>query len=186
MSHSIKVVQFRRKREGKTDYKKRLNLLKGRTCRLVVRPSLKNISAQLVTFAPAGDLVEVGVNSSALAKHGWNVHKGNIPAAYLTGFLLGKLAASKGIKEAILDTGLYTPIKGGRIYACVKGIVDAGVAVPVDEVVLPSDERVKGSHIADYASKVGATFTDYKKNGVDPASLPALFDKVKASLEAQQ
>ena len=33
------VVPYRRKREGKTDYKGRMNLLKSETTRLVVRPS---------------------------------------------------------------------------------------------------------------------------------------------------
>ena len=42
------TVPFRRKREGKTNYKKRLGLLKSKSLRLVVRKSNKHILVQLV------------------------------------------------------------------------------------------------------------------------------------------
>lgn len=183
MRTRLRVVPFRRKREGKTNYRKRLRMLVTQKPRLVVRPALKNITAQLVVYGPQGDRVVVGTNSCALDKYGWSVHKGNLPAAYLTGYLLGKLAMKNDIHEAILDTGLQTPIKGSRIYACVKGIVDAGVAVPVAREVLPSDERASGAHISLYSQKNKEQFHDYTKKGVDPIKIVLLFSRVKAAIE---
>jgi len=71
----------------------------------------------------------------------------------LTGVLIGKRALEKGVKEAILDSGLYPSTKGSRIYAVVKGALDAGLKVPVGEEVLPSEDRIKGLHIANYLQK---------------------------------
>ncbi len=149
----IKAVSHRRKRERKTDYKKRLKLLLARKPRIVIRKSLKNTWLQIVEYVPSGDKIVLSVHSSELKKHGWKAGCGNIPAAYLTGFLLGKKAAEKNIKECILDMGLYASIKGNRIYAALKGAVDAGINVPFSEEIAPPEERIKGAHIADFAKK---------------------------------
>jgi len=150
----LKRVPMRRRREGKTNYPKRFNLLKSRMHRCVVRPSLQNMNVQISLYSPQGDNVVVGSSSLALGHFGWTVHKGNTPAAYLTGYLTGKKAKKKGITEAVLDSGLRTPTKGGRIYACVKGLVDAGIRVPVSEEVLPSMERIEGKHITTELSQL--------------------------------
>ena len=39
------------------------------------------------------------------------------------------------------------PTKGSRIFASLKGILDAGIDIPHNEEVLPSEERIKGEHI---------------------------------------
>ena len=143
-------LPYRRKREGKTNYKKRLKLLLSGKPRLVIRPSLKNIIAQIIEYNPKGDQTITAVHSRELAKFDWKFSTGNITTAYLTGLLLGKKALKKNIKEAVLDIGLKTPIKGSKIFACLKGVVDAGVLVPVSEEILPSKERISGKHIADY------------------------------------
>ena len=179
MRIKLKTVQYRRKREGKTNYNKRRDMLKTSRVRLVVRPTLKNIIVQLVEYQPAGDKIVAGVTSLALDKLGWTVHKGNLPAAYLTGYLLGKRAVKKGITEAVLDTGLIQPVRGSKIYACVKGMRDAGVDVPVDEKVLPSEERVRGEHIAAYAQVKKNGFTSYAQKKIAPTAIVALFEKVK-------
>ena len=143
----LKIVPLRRRREGKTNYPKRFNLLKSHLHRCVIRPSLQNMNVQMTMYSPEGDKIVVGTSSRALGRFGWTIHKGNTPAAYLTGYLLGKKAQKKGITTAIVDTGLRTPTKGGRIYACVKGIVDAGVKVPHSEEILPTMDRIEGKHI---------------------------------------
>ena len=51
-------VKPRRRREGKTDYRKRLRLLRSRKIRMVVRKSLKNTQVQLVEYKE-GDLIQV-------------------------------------------------------------------------------------------------------------------------------
>ncbi len=181
----MKVVKFRRKQEGKTDYAKRIRLLTGKKPRLIVRPALKNITAQIAAYEAIGDKVLAGVNSRALEKYGWTVHKGNIPAAYLTGYLLGKRTLKQKIKEAVLDTGMHTPVKGSKIYACVKGVIDAGVQIPADKNILPSEDRINGQHIAEYAKKSKAQMSGYVKAGVDPISIVKLFEKVKLAIEAK-
>ena len=55
-THKKHVVPFRRKREGKTDYRLRLKLLMGRKPRLVVRLSNAHVSAQIVIYKKEGDV----------------------------------------------------------------------------------------------------------------------------------
>ena len=101
-----KFIPYRRKREGKTNYKKRLEMLKSGALRLVVRTSLRHVTVQVVEYNVDGDKTLVAVNSKELAKYGWKGHGRNISVAYLTGYLCGKKALKKDIKEAILDQGL--------------------------------------------------------------------------------
>lgn len=140
-------IRYRRDRQGKTDYRRRLAMLKSGTPRLTVRRTVNNIIVSIVSYDPDGDKVVTSVHSSQLRKRGWNHSTGNIPAAYLTGYLAGKAALAKGVNEAILDIGQQAPIKGGRVFAALKGAVDAGLTVPHGEDALPSEERVFGEHI---------------------------------------
>jgi len=142
---------LRRKKEGKTDYRKRLSLLKSGELRLVIRKSNKNMIVQLVAFHPDGDKVLVTAHSSELQKQGWKLSKSNLPAAYLVGLILGKKALAKKQKRAIVDLGLQSAVKGTRLYAVLKGALDAGMDIPNSPDVLPSDARLSGEHIAAYA-----------------------------------
>ena len=144
------VAPFRRRREGKTDYRKRLKLLFSKKPRMAVRRSSKNISLQLIKAGNRGDLTLLSVSSSDLRKFGYEASTGNTPAAYLTGFLFGKKAVSKGYNEAILDIGLQSSTRGSRIYGALKGVIDAGVDVPFDEDALPSEDRINGSNISNF------------------------------------
>jgi large subunit ribosomal protein L18 len=56
-----------------------------------------------------------------------------------------KKAIGKGMKDAILYSGndRYTQ----RMASALKGIIDAGLQVPVDEETFPADERIKGDHL---------------------------------------
>ena len=142
-----RTVPYRRKREGKTNYKKRLELLKGKEHRLVIRRTNKHIIMQIVDYNPDGDKVIVGVSSKKLEGMGWKHSAKNMPACYLTGILLAKIAAEKKVKKAILDLGLQTPIKGSRLYAALKGAIDGGLNVPASEEVFPAEESLTGKHI---------------------------------------
>jgi large subunit ribosomal protein L18 len=164
MEKRIKFVQYRRKRNGRTNYRKRLNLLVSGSTRMIVRKTNKHIMVQLANYADNGDHVLVTANSSELKKHGWDHATGNIPAAYLTGMLAAKKAAAKKVKSAIVDLGLQTPSKGSRLYAAIKGAIDAGLSVPCSEEAFPSEERIKGKHISDHTKKSGIekSFDDVK------------------------
>ncbi len=141
------VVPFRRKREGKTDYKKRLNLLKSGASRLVVRPSNKHMIVQLVDYKKDGDVIVSTAHSKELKKFGWDFATSNLPAAYLTGLLCGFRGQKKGVKKAILNLGLFPSVKGSRSYAALKGAIESGLKIPVGEDVFPDEKRISGEHI---------------------------------------
>lgn len=182
---------FRRRREGKTDYKARKAFLLSGRPRLVSRISINNIQAQVVLAKPAGDEVLVSAHSRELKKYGWKAPRGNIPAAYLTGLLCGLKAKAKGVNEAILDIGLYPPSKGARIFAVLNGVLDAKVNVPHSEEKLPGEDRLKGEHIAKYAESMGsnpeeyqAKFSKYLHEKVQPEALPKYVAQVKSDMMA--
>ncbi|MBW6461572.1 MAG: 50S ribosomal protein L18 [DPANN group archaeon] len=148
--NSKHLSHFRRRIEGKTNYKKRLNLLISGKPRMVVRRSNTKMIVQIVTSVHGQDKTVVAVDSSFLAKIGWKGSLKNIPAAYLTGLQLAVLAKSNKVDNAILDIGLLTPTKGAVIFAVLKGAVDGGLEIPNSPDNIPSDERIVGTHIDAY------------------------------------
>lgn len=140
------IVKHRRRRMGKTDYRLRYGVLKSGKSRLVIRKSSNNIICQIITYDSKGDKVTASADSRNLKALGWSGHCGNIPAAYLTGMLCGSEAKKADIKEAVPDLGLYTSVKGSRIYAALKGVSDAGVQIPKSDEILPSQDRIEGKH----------------------------------------
>jgi len=142
-------VDKKRKRQRKTNYKKRLILLKSNCPRLVIRKTNRYLILQIIESEHAQDKILNAVNTKELLKYGWPENKKNslksIPAGYLGGFLLGK--KSKDIKKLILDTGLIPSTKGSRVYAVVKGILDSGININCDKKVFPEDNRIEGKHI---------------------------------------
>jgi len=183
-------VALRRRREGKTDYQARKALVLSGKPRLVARSSLKNTSAQIILAKPVGDVVLAAAHSRELKKYGWKAPTGNIPAAYLTGFLCGLEAKAKGVSEAILDIGLVAPTKGSKLFAVLSGVVDAGVPVPHDEAKIV-EAMVKGEHIAKYGKSLGvdsevysAKFSKYLAEKLSPEKLPEHLAKVKAEIAA--
>ncbi len=185
-------VPYRRRREGKTNYRKRKALIVSGKPRLVVRGSLKNIIVQIIEAKPKGDVVLASAHSrELLKKFGWKAPRGNVPTAYLTGLLCGLKAKAKGIQEAILDIGLHSPTKGARVFAALKGVLDAGLSVPHGEEKLPDDDRIRGAHIAEYAKllstnteKYTALFSKYLENSLPPERLPEHFTEVKKAVVA--
>ncbi|MFQ6127644.1 MAG: 50S ribosomal protein L18 [Thermoplasmata archaeon] len=142
-----KRVSFQRRQKGRTDYRLRSRLLRSNLPRAVVRASNRNTSVQITSFDPSGDRVLSSAVSNELKKLGWVKSTANIPAAYLTGYLAGKRAVQKGIEKAVLDIGLHDPTKGSRVFASLKGLLDAGLQIPCGEEIFPSDERIRGEHI---------------------------------------
>ncbi|MDY6930333.1 MAG: 50S ribosomal protein L18 [Halobacteriota archaeon] len=139
-------VPFRRRREGRTNYRRRLRLLASNEPRLVVRKSNKHIGLQLVVPKIEGDETLLSVKSTELASYNYEGNTGNIPAAYLTGLLFGLKAVSKGYEGSIMDIGLQTSVPGSRIYAALKGVIDGGLSTPCDEDMFPTEERIRGDH----------------------------------------
>jgi large subunit ribosomal protein L18 len=136
---------LRRLREKKTNYKKRGSMLMGHRNFITVQITNENTQVQIHTPEMTGDKVVASAHSRFLAKKGWKGSRKNMPASYLTGYLAGKKAIKNGAKNAIMYTGTrrYTD----RMAAALKGVVDAGVEIPVDPESFPANERINGEHL---------------------------------------
>ena len=184
MTQSRYAVHLRRRREGKTDFRSRKQLLYAGKPRLVVRTSLRYASAQVISYTPQGDIVIAAANAKQLGPYGWKASCSNTPAAYLTGLLCGMRAKKAGVEESILDIGMRDVVKGARIFAILKGFADAGIDIPYGEGIVPEDDRLNGEHIASYYKSLDddarkARFSKYIKEGVDVTSLPDMVPRVK-------
>ena len=111
-------------------------------------------------YSSSGDKIITSASSFELKKYGYNGSKGNLPAAYLVGYLAGKKSKEKKVTEIILDSGLYKSVKGSRIYSLLKGCIDAGLSIPCSEEILPSEDRINGKHIKNFDQK---NFAESKK-----------------------
>ena len=184
------VQVFRRRRQGVTDYRARKRAITSRKPLLVVRVSNKNVSAQFVKPTVKGDLVLSSSHSKELAKLGWHGSAKSTPACYLLGRLAGKKAVAAGVKEAVVYNGLVPFIRGSRVAALLKGVVDSGMAVPVGEEAYPDEDRLSGKTIAEYAAKLaaedkdayGRAFSAMLKTGFKPENYTEEFEKVKAAI----
>ena len=192
---------MRRRRLGKTNYAIRRRLVIARNDddsqrpRIVIRRSNKFIRIQLVTSHLEGDRCHLLTSSQDLEKFQWKGGTGNLPAAYLTGYAFGKsmLKQKKELSNArpIADIGLARKFYGSRAFTALKGVVDAGVEVVHSADIFPSEERIRGEHIAAYAKKLASEdeekydrlFSAYVKRGQKPEDLPELFEKTKKSIE---
>jgi len=186
-----KAVQYRRIREGKTNYHKRLKMLLSRKSRVVIRLTNQKIIAQIIQFKPEGDSILIGIDSSALRKLGWKYSLKNLPAAYLTGLLVGKKAVENKQEEVVLDSGNRSPSHGGKHYAFLKGLVDAGLQIKHgDEKIFPSQERLTGIHVSSYAAtlksenpeKFNQVFGQYLKANAQPEDMTKNFEEVKTKI----
>jgi len=122
-------------------------MLSSRLPRLVIRKSLKNITAQIIQYMPTGDKVLITATTKELQKTFHVPAQRNTTTAYLTGYLIGQKAKRQKIDKAIADIGLQSVTKGSILFSCIKGAVDAGLDVPHSPDVFPADERVHGKHL---------------------------------------
>ncbi|MCK4282432.1 MAG: 50S ribosomal protein L18 [Candidatus Lokiarchaeota archaeon] len=174
----------RRRREGKTNYHSRKKLLMSRKNRLIIRASNKNIIVQFIQSKLGGDFVLTSAFSKELVKgYGWQLNTGNLPAAYLTGYIAGIRAKKKKINDSILDLGLMSHFH--RQLAAFKGILDAGIEIPHKEFFFPQgfEERINGTHIQNYAKLLAVDDEQYKLKFssylkmIDPLKITSIIDK---------
>ena len=175
---------FRRIREGKTNYRKREKLLMGRKDFVTVNITNQNVTAQLIRPNLQGDMVMASVHSNELLSFGWKGSRKNIPSCYLVGLLLGKRCLKKKLSSAILYIGKrhFTT----KIAACLKGLSEAGLDLPFPEDIIPPEQRIQGSHIADYANNLKSNDALYKSRfssnlglGLEPEKYSSHFSEVK-------
>ncbi len=141
----------KRRRQNKTDYLKRLKLLKSNSPRIVFRKTNKYIIAQYITSKEAQDKIVIGINSKNLMNYGWpEKAKGSLkslPASYLTGYLIGKKILKEKLKNPIFDIGMIRTLHKNRAYAFLKGLIDSGIEIKCQEKVFPDESRIKGKHM---------------------------------------
>ncbi|MFC6824352.1 50S ribosomal protein L18 [Halopelagius fulvigenes] len=176
-------VPMRRRREVRTDYHQRLRLLKSGKPRLVARVSNKHVRAQLISPGPDGDTTHAAASSEDLEEYGWEAPTGNIPSAYLTGYLAGLRAREAGLEEAVLDIGLNTATPGNKVFAVQEGAIDAGLEIPHNEAVLADWSRNRGEHIAEYAEQLDEPLYG---GDFDATELPEHFDEMLARLQEDE
>lgn len=186
-------IPFRRRREGKTNYHLRRRLVKSNRNRAVVRVTNNHCLVQFVKAQITGDETLSASHSRELKNFNWNSATSNLPSAYLVGFLAGLKAKNVGIADAILDIGHNPPVYGSRIFAALKGIIDAGVDVPHSDKIFPTENRLNGTHIADFAKLLKKNdeesfvkqFSEYSAQKIDPSKIPQLFNKTKQEIQSK-
>jgi len=137
-------VKYRRRREGKTDYRARRQMvLQDKTkygapkYRLVARVTNKDIVAQIVHAELAGDKVLMAAYSHELPAFGLSVGLTNYAAAYATGLLLARRTLAKlGIADkfaGVVANGEFKAVRtkkddGEDAQFPFKAILDIGLA----------------------------------------------------------
>lgn len=114
----------RRRRECKTNYARRIKLIKQPACsqgipknRLVVRITNSKVICQIVRAYMKGDRIVARADSSELEKYGINFGLTNYSAAYITGFLL----ARRVLQSEELDK-IYLPKEADGSYTITEDI----------------------------------------------------------------
>ena len=147
----------RRRHENKTDYRKRIGMLKSGKPRLVFRRTNVAIITQYVVSKEAQDSPKFTITSKDLLKYGWpEAFKGSLkslPASYLTGYLAGKKVLKDKMEQPIVDFGMFRTIHGTKLYAFLKGAIDAGLEISCPEDAFPSEDRITGKHLKEDFSK---------------------------------
>jgi len=153
----------RRRKENKTDYKKRRNMLKGKIPRVVFRKTNKYLIAQYIASIEAQDHIKIGTNSKQLLKHGWPKEGENslksTPASYLLGILIGKEIQKRKLDVPIIDFGLQRVLKKTKMHAFIKGLIDSGLAIKIKKGFFPNEDRLQGKHM-----KIKINIEDIKSN----------------------
>lgn len=134
-------TKLRRRREGKTDYKHRYNMIRQDVnkhglmkIRLVVRMTNTRIICEVLRAHVDGDRSIAYADSTELKRYGITFGLTNYSAAYATGLLVAcryLKEVSDGPRPACyLDIGLNRSTKGARVFGAMKGAVDGGLAIP--------------------------------------------------------
>jgi large subunit ribosomal protein L18 len=184
----------RRRRSGQTDYGARKKAIGSRGVLLAVRISGKNVTAQFIQPKVNGDLVLSSSHSRELRKHGWKGSLKSTPACYLLGLLAGRKAKDKGVEEAFLYNGIIPFVRGSRVSAFAKGVVDSGLSVPVSKEVFPKEERLSGESIATFAAKLAKEdkdeysrrFASMLKLGLKPEEYAAHHAQVRKTISERK
>lgn len=162
-SAAPRQLPFRRERSGKTDYRQRRKLIKGRTPLAVFRRSNRALTLQLVRFDPKGDRTLVSVRSSELRLAGLKGSAKSTTAAYLAGHLLALRAKAAGVERSFLHLGRHASTPGSRLYAALRGAREGGLDIPASEEILPDDKRLDEKTVQAVKPKLAGLVNGSKK-----------------------
>lgn len=182
------IATLKRIRNDRTNYRKRAALLLSRRRFVTITISDENVQAQIAYPMAKGDITITSSHSRELTRFGWNGSLNSLPACYLTGLLLGKKSLDKDVDEAVLYTGKNSFTS--RVAACLKGIIDSGLRIPASDSSFPPEERLVGTHIAEYAKILqvenkdayNSHFSRLIANDFDPTQYSSYVQKVKDAI----
>ncbi|KAJ0977065.1 hypothetical protein J5N97_012539 [Dioscorea zingiberensis] len=132
-------VKFKRRRQGKTDYRARIRLInqdknKYNTpkYRFVVRFTNKDIIAQIVSASIAGDMIVAAAYAHELPRYGLEVGLTNYAAAYCTGLLLARrvlktLEMDEEYEGNVEATGEDFSVEPGETRRPFRALLDVGL-----------------------------------------------------------
>ena len=158
LARNTHVPIFKRRRTGKTDYSKRKSMIISRSVILSIRISNKHSIFQFIEPKIVGDAIKSSGHSSQINKLGWKGSGKSLHGLYLTGYLAGKKAKSAGLDKAILYIGRREFHSGLKIVCALKGIIDAGISVPVDKDILPDDEKFKTDTVQKIIDEISSKY----------------------------
>ena len=182
------VHTLKRIRTHKTNYRKREALLISKQDFVTIKITNQNVIAQVLKPEIQGDIVRVSTHSRELRRYGWKGSLNSLPACYLVGLVLGRKALEKGVDKAVLYIG-NKPFTS-RIAACMKGIVQAGINIPISSESYPTEHRLNGQHIAEYALKIKTEdinkynkyFSSLLKEGLVPENYQSHVEEITARI----
>ena len=182
------VHTLKRIRTHKTNYRKRQALLISKLDFVTIKISNQNVIAQVLKPEIQGDIVRVSAHSRELRRYGWKGSLNSLPACFLVGLVLGRKALEKGVDKAVLYIG-NKPFTS-RIAACMKGIVQAGINIPISSESYPTEHRLNGQHIAEYALKIKTEdinkynkyFSSLLKEGLVPENYQSHVEEITARI----
>jgi large subunit ribosomal protein L18 len=186
------VHTLKRIRTHKTNYRKREALLISKLDFVTIKISNQNVIAQVLKPEIQGDIVRVSTHSRELRRYGWKGSLNSLPACFLVGLVLGRKALEKGVEKAVLYIG-NKPFTS-RIAACMKGIVQAGINIPISSESYPTEHRLNGQHIAEYARKIKTEdinkynkyFSSLLKEGLVPENYQSHVEEITARIRKEE
>jgi large subunit ribosomal protein L18 len=147
----MKKTLKKRRKQNKTDYSKRLNLLKSGKPRVIFRRTNNYIITQYIKSKEAKDKIILGFTSKDLIKYGWPKNAQgslkSISASYLTGFLIGKKILKEKLETPIADLGMIKTLYKTRVYGFLKGLINSGLKINCDEKCFPEEMKIKGENL---------------------------------------
>ena len=184
----IKKLDFKRRRQALTNYRKRLAIAKGEFTRVVTRRTNRRIIGQAIKYGDKGDIVLASTTSDELKKLGWP-SRSNRPTAYLTGLLLAKKIKEKqlGPGEFVLDIGLSSPVKDSIPFVFAKGCMDGGLkmrsGIDIKEDIYSYSNIEYAKSLKEKDEKAyEKQYSGYLKSKISVESLNALFKETKAKI----